>query len=151
MLNYSSPFRQIILFQIDLSLYYELAVLILWVCMMNFVSDYFSPLIFLLVLLIGRLRPVTPYIGSVPAARGSYVGSIGYQQPLPYSYQQGFVYPSSYGWVLIYTCMLYKGMLASCCLSVGMLMLLTFISRRLGNILRIFSHISCLYIINHTV
>ncbi|KAJ9673237.1 hypothetical protein PVL29_023064 [Vitis rotundifolia] len=45
----------------------------------------------------GRLRPVTPYLGSVPATRGSYVGSFGYQQPVSYSYQQGFMYPS-YGY-----------------------------------------------------
>ncbi|XP_034675927.1 probable RNA-binding protein ARP1 isoform X2 [Vitis riparia] len=42
----------------------------------------------------GRLRPVTPYLGSVPATRGSYVGNFGYQQPVSYSYQQGFMYPS---------------------------------------------------------
>lgn len=45
----------------------------------------------------GRLRPVTPYLGSVPATRGSYVGNFGYQQPVSYSYQQGFMYPS-YGY-----------------------------------------------------
>ncbi|PPD85494.1 hypothetical protein GOBAR_DD17574 [Gossypium barbadense] len=40
----------------------------------------------------GRLRPPSPYIGGVP--RGAYVGSIGYQPPLPYNYQQGLMYPS---------------------------------------------------------
>ncbi|KAA3467202.1 RNA-binding 24 [Gossypium australe] len=43
----------------------------------------------------GRLRPASPYIGGVP--RGAYVGSIGYQPPLPYNYQQGLMYPS-YGY-----------------------------------------------------
>ncbi|KAB2044667.1 hypothetical protein E1A91_D01G111400v1 [Gossypium mustelinum] len=43
----------------------------------------------------GRLRPPSPYIGGVP--RGAYVGSIGYQPPLPYNYQQGLMYPS-YGY-----------------------------------------------------
>lgn len=52
----------------------------------------------LVVFLIGRLRPASPYIGGVP--RGAYVGSIGYQPPLPYNYQQGLMYPS-YGWVML--------------------------------------------------
>ncbi|KAK8623198.1 hypothetical protein V6N13_118086 [Hibiscus sabdariffa] len=42
----------------------------------------------------GRLRPASPYIGGVQATRGAYVGSFGYQQPLPYNYQQGLMYPS---------------------------------------------------------
>ncbi|KAA8514709.1 hypothetical protein F0562_017888 [Nyssa sinensis] len=41
----------------------------------------------------GRLRSPTPYLGSVPAGRGGYVGSFGYQQPVSYSYQQGYMYP----------------------------------------------------------
>ncbi|KAG9151274.1 hypothetical protein Leryth_002821 [Lithospermum erythrorhizon] len=41
----------------------------------------------------GRLRSPVPYVGSLPAARGAYVGSFGYQQPLPYMYQQGLMYP----------------------------------------------------------
>ncbi|KAK9005358.1 hypothetical protein V6N11_042794 [Hibiscus sabdariffa] len=42
----------------------------------------------------GRLRPASPYVGGVQATRGAYVGSFGYQPPLPYNYQQGLVYPS---------------------------------------------------------
>lgn len=39
----------------------------------------------------GRMRAATPYFGSVQGTRaGAYVG---YQQPFPYSYQQGYVYP----------------------------------------------------------
>ncbi|KAK8512663.1 hypothetical protein V6N12_075232 [Hibiscus sabdariffa] len=45
----------------------------------------------------GRLRPASPYVGGVQATRGAYVGSFGYQQPLPYNYQQGLMYPS-YGY-----------------------------------------------------
>ncbi|XP_059636266.1 uncharacterized protein LOC132278491 [Cornus florida] len=41
----------------------------------------------------GRLRSPAPFIGSVPAGRGAYIGSSGYQQPVPYNIQQGFVYP----------------------------------------------------------
>ncbi|KAK9270579.1 hypothetical protein L1049_026160 [Liquidambar formosana] len=41
----------------------------------------------------GRLRPATPYVGSGHATRGAYVGSFGYQQPVSYNYQQGFMYP----------------------------------------------------------
>ncbi|XP_052201376.1 probable RNA-binding protein ARP1, partial [Diospyros lotus] len=40
----------------------------------------------------GRVRSAAPYAGSAPAARGPYVGSVGYQQPVSYSYQQ-FLYP----------------------------------------------------------
>uniref|UniRef100_A0A2P2KPG4 RRM domain-containing protein n=1 Tax=Rhizophora mucronata TaxID=61149 RepID=A0A2P2KPG4_RHIMU len=40
----------------------------------------------------GRLRPTAPYIASMQAARGAYVGSLGYQQPLSYGYQQGLMY-----------------------------------------------------------
>ncbi|KAL9225696.1 hypothetical protein vseg_001589 [Gypsophila vaccaria] len=36
----------------------------------------------------GRLRPVSPYIGSPRAG----AGSVGYQQPVQYNYQQGYVY-----------------------------------------------------------
>ncbi|KAI8016192.1 putative RNA-binding protein ARP1 [Camellia lanceoleosa] len=41
----------------------------------------------------GRLRSPTPYIGSVPAARGAYVGTFGHQQPVSFGYQQGYLYP----------------------------------------------------------
>ncbi|XP_030951056.1 uncharacterized protein LOC126712634 [Quercus robur] len=41
----------------------------------------------------GRLRPPGPYIGNMQAARGAYVGSFGYQQPVSYGYQQGLMYP----------------------------------------------------------
>ncbi|KAF5740984.1 RNA-binding protein 24-B-like [Tripterygium wilfordii] len=41
----------------------------------------------------GRGRPASPYIGSMQAARGAYVGSFGNPQPLSYSYQQGLMYP----------------------------------------------------------
>lgn len=47
---------------------------------------------------IGRIRPASPYVGSLQPARGAYVGGFGYQQPVSYSYQQGLVYPP-YGWV----------------------------------------------------
>ncbi|CAL1355243.1 unnamed protein product [Linum trigynum] len=40
----------------------------------------------------GRLRPATPYVANVQAGRGAYVGGVGYQQQLPYNYQQGLVY-----------------------------------------------------------
>ncbi|KAJ4702342.1 RNA-binding protein like [Melia azedarach] len=46
--------------------------------------------------LYGRLRPATLFGGSTQATR-PYIGSFGYQQPLPYSYQQGMMYPS-YGY-----------------------------------------------------
>ncbi|XAR61505.1 hypothetical protein NMG60_11015947 [Bertholletia excelsa] len=41
----------------------------------------------------GRLRSPTPYVGSVPTGRGTYIGGFSYQQPVSYSYQQGFLYP----------------------------------------------------------
>lgn len=41
----------------------------------------------------GRVRPASPYVGSLQPARGAYVGGYGYQQPLSYGYQQGMVYP----------------------------------------------------------
>ncbi|XP_057975587.1 uncharacterized protein LOC131162959 isoform X4 [Malania oleifera] len=41
----------------------------------------------------GRVRSVSPYVGGVQTTRGAYVGSFGYQQPVPYNYQQGFMYP----------------------------------------------------------
>lgn len=41
----------------------------------------------------GRLRPATPFVGSMQAARGAHTGSFGYQQPVSYNYQQGLVYP----------------------------------------------------------
>ncbi|KAK7283482.1 hypothetical protein RIF29_13031 [Crotalaria pallida] len=40
-----------------------------------------------------RIRPASPYVGSLQPARGAYVGGFGYQQPLSYGYQQGLVYP----------------------------------------------------------
>ncbi|XP_057986881.1 uncharacterized protein LOC110669272 isoform X1 [Hevea brasiliensis] len=43
-------------------------------------------------LMLGRLRPATPFIASVQTPRGTYVGNFGYQQPLPYNYQQGLMY-----------------------------------------------------------
>ncbi|KAL6956453.1 hypothetical protein U1Q18_045327 [Sarracenia purpurea var. burkii] len=53
----------------------------------------------------GRLRSPTPYVGSVPAGRGPYAGSFGFQQPVSYNYQ-GFLYPpygySTYGPEYIY-------------------------------------------------
>ncbi|CAA0830570.1 RNA-binding (RRM/RBD/RNP motifs) family protein [Striga hermonthica] len=44
----------------------------------------------------GRLRYPTPYLGGVPAARGAYPGSYGFQQPVAYGFQQGMMY-SPYG------------------------------------------------------
>lgn len=42
----------------------------------------------------GRLRPASPYIGNVQGPRGTLFGNYPYQQqPLPYNYQQGLVYP----------------------------------------------------------
>ncbi|XP_059633860.1 uncharacterized protein LOC132276451 [Cornus florida] len=49
----------------------------------------------------GRLRSPTPYLGSLPAARGAYIGNFGYQQPVSYNYQQGFMYPP-YGYTATY-------------------------------------------------
>ncbi|KAI4336675.1 hypothetical protein L6164_015171 [Bauhinia variegata] len=58
----------------------------------------------------GRLRPASPYIGSLH--RGAYIGNFGYQQPLPYSYQQGLAYPpygyTTYGPEYIYPQGLYN-------------------------------------------
>lgn len=45
-------------------------------------------------LLAGRPRPAAPYIGSMQATRGAYMGGYGYQQPVPYNYQQGLMYPN---------------------------------------------------------
>ncbi|XP_071925437.1 uncharacterized protein [Coffea arabica] len=47
---------------------------------------------FMLLLVTGRLRSPTPYLGGLPANRGAYVGSFGYQQPVSYGYQQGLMY-----------------------------------------------------------
>ncbi|KAL3505519.1 hypothetical protein ACH5RR_035360 [Cinchona calisaya] len=44
----------------------------------------------------GRLRSPMPYLGGLPAARGTYIGSFSYQQPVSYGYQQGLMY-SPYG------------------------------------------------------
>lgn len=52
-----------------------------------------SAFIFSVLLLLGRIGSPRPYIGSVPAGRGAYVGGFGYQQPVSYNYQQGFMYP----------------------------------------------------------
>ncbi|KAJ0247718.1 RNA-binding [Hirschfeldia incana] len=41
----------------------------------------------------GRIRPASPYVGSVQGPRGSLSGSYPYQQPPAYSYQQGLMYP----------------------------------------------------------
>ncbi|KAG5390669.1 hypothetical protein IGI04_032210 [Brassica rapa subsp. trilocularis] len=41
----------------------------------------------------GRIRPASPYVGSVQGPRGSLFGSHPYQQPHAYSYQQGVMYP----------------------------------------------------------
>jgi hypothetical protein len=54
---------------------------------------------FMLLLILGRLRPAAPYIGNLQATRGAYVGNFGYQQPVSYSYQQGLMYPP-YGYVV---------------------------------------------------
>ncbi|XP_022874459.1 RNA-binding protein 38-like [Olea europaea var. sylvestris] len=45
----------------------------------------------------GRFRSPAPYLGGQPAARGTYIGNFGYQQPVTYGYQQGLVY-SPYGY-----------------------------------------------------
>ncbi|XP_055833517.1 uncharacterized protein LOC129902329 isoform X2 [Solanum dulcamara] len=45
----------------------------------------------------GRLRSSTPFPAGLPAARGAYAGSFGYQQPVSYGYQQGLMY-SPYGY-----------------------------------------------------
>ncbi|GER36657.1 RNA-binding (RRM/RBD/RNP motifs) family protein [Striga asiatica] len=45
----------------------------------------------------GRLRSPAPYLGGIPAARGAYPGSYGYQQPVTYGFQQGLMY-SPYGY-----------------------------------------------------
>lgn len=42
----------------------------------------------------GRARSVTPYLGGAQPTRWVYFGSPGYQQSVPYSYQQGFMHPS---------------------------------------------------------
>ncbi|XP_020548114.1 RNA-binding protein 24-B isoform X1 [Sesamum indicum] len=41
----------------------------------------------------GRFRSPAPYLGGLPAARGAYIGSFGYQQPVTYGFQQGLLYP----------------------------------------------------------
>lgn len=58
------------------------------------------PLTLCFLVVIGRLRSPTPYIGGLSAARGSYVGNFGYQQPVSYSYQQNLMY-SPYGYANI--------------------------------------------------
>ncbi|PKI33679.1 RNA-binding protein 38 [Punica granatum] len=52
---------------------------------------------------LGRARAPIPFVGrprhtpqnfsGVPAVRGAYVGGFGYQQPISYGYQQGYLYP----------------------------------------------------------
>ena len=44
----------------------------------------------LLLILLGRIRPPSPYVGG---PRGSLFGSHPYQQPSAYRYQQGMMYP----------------------------------------------------------
>ncbi|GJZ54584.1 hypothetical protein Tco_0609469 [Tanacetum coccineum] len=39
------------------------------------------------------VRSPTPFAGGMPSVRGPYFGGSGYQQLLPYSYQQGLAYP----------------------------------------------------------
>uniref|UniRef100_A0A7N1A4P3 RRM domain-containing protein n=1 Tax=Kalanchoe fedtschenkoi TaxID=63787 RepID=A0A7N1A4P3_KALFE len=55
----------------------------------------------------GRFRPASPFIGGIPAARGSFPGTFGYQQPLPYGYQPGYRHPhygyAAYGPEYIYS------------------------------------------------
>ncbi|KAF3440905.1 hypothetical protein FNV43_RR19191 [Rhamnella rubrinervis] len=54
----------------------------------------------------GHMRPASPIIGRMQAPRGAYIGSSGYQQPVPYGYQPGLMYPSygysSYGPEIVY-------------------------------------------------
>jgi hypothetical protein len=42
---------------------------------------------------LGRVRPPSPYVGSVQSPRGLHFGSHPYHQPPTYNYQQGVVYP----------------------------------------------------------
>ncbi|KAK4804435.1 hypothetical protein SAY86_004252 [Trapa natans] len=42
---------------------------------------------------VGRPRQSLQHLGSMPGLSGAYVGNVGYQQPFPYGYQQGYVYP----------------------------------------------------------
>ncbi|KAI4389661.1 hypothetical protein MLD38_001862 [Melastoma candidum] len=55
---------------------------------------------------LGRLRPSALYIGGAQPPRGNFVGNYGYQHPLYYSYQQGYIYPtygySTYGQEHVY-------------------------------------------------
>ncbi|KAG8377212.1 hypothetical protein BUALT_Bualt08G0004700 [Buddleja alternifolia] len=44
-----------------------------------------------------RIRSPAPYLGGLPTARGAYMGSFGYQQPVTYGFQQGLMY-SPYGY-----------------------------------------------------
>ncbi|PNY03848.1 RNA recognition motif-containing protein [Trifolium pratense] len=61
----------------------------------------------------GRVRPASPYVGSLQPARAAYVGGYGYQQALPYGYQQGMVYPpygyTAYGPEYVYPQSMYAG------------------------------------------
>ncbi|PWA53765.1 Nucleotide-binding, alpha-beta plait [Artemisia annua] len=41
----------------------------------------------------GSVGSPTPFAGGMPSVRGPYFPSYGYQQPLPFSYQQGLAYP----------------------------------------------------------
>ncbi|PRQ19390.1 putative nucleotide-binding alpha-beta plait domain-containing protein [Rosa chinensis] len=54
-----------------------------------------------------RTAPASPYIGSMQAPRGAYVGAYGYQQPLPYNYPQGMMFPpygyATYGPEYVYS------------------------------------------------
>lgn len=67
-----------------------------FVCQTDFFTWQFDYVLLswaLFLVLVGRLRPATLFGGSTQATR-PYIGSFGYQQPLPYSYQQGMMYPS---------------------------------------------------------
>ncbi|KAL6180803.1 hypothetical protein ACLB2K_047462 [Fragaria x ananassa] len=54
-----------------------------------------------------RTGPASPYIGSMQSTHGAYVGAYGYQQPLPYNYQQPMMFPpygyATYGPEYVYS------------------------------------------------
>ncbi|KAL4307779.1 hypothetical protein AHAS_Ahas16G0312400 [Arachis hypogaea] len=60
----------------------------------------------------GRIRPASPYVGGLQPARGAFLGSFGYQQPVSYGYQQGLVYPpygyTTYGPEYVYPQSMYN-------------------------------------------
>ncbi|KAK9129165.1 hypothetical protein Sjap_009652 [Stephania japonica] len=57
-------------------------------------------------IVVSRQRAATPYFINVQGPRGTYVANPGYQQQVPYGYQQGFAYPqygfTTYGPEYIY-------------------------------------------------